>query len=68
MIGKIRTLETQTSEVYVDVNDLIIELLLEVDRCESEPEKEAYRSLVTRLTEMRDKGHKRSKRDGTKSI
>jgi len=68
MIGKVRTLETQTSEVYVDVNDLIIELLLEVDRCQTDPEKEAYRSLVSRLTEMRDKGHKRSSRNGTKSV
>ena len=69
MIGKVRTVETQTAEVYVDVNDLIIELLLEVDRCQTDPEKDVYRSLVARLTEMRDKGHKKGgTRNGTKPV
>jgi len=68
MIGKIRTIETQTTEVYVDINDLIIALLLEIDRRQSDLEKDVLRQLVTRLTEMRDKGHKRSTRSGIKSI
>jgi len=68
MIGKVRSIETQTSEIYVDVNDLIIELLLEVDRCQTDTEKEAYRSLVARLTDIRDKAHKKGTRNGTKSV
>jgi hypothetical protein len=58
LIGKIRSIESNTTEVYVDVNDLIIELLLEVDKAQSEHEKKAYRSLISRLTEIRDKSHK----------
>lgn len=62
MIGKVRSLEIQTQEVYIDVNDLIIELLLEIERCQTDSEKDAYRALVARLTDVRDKSHKRSGR------
>lgn len=55
---KIRTIEAQSTEVYVDVNDLLIELLLEADRCTSEPERKAIHSLVQRLTDLRNKAHK----------
>jgi hypothetical protein len=57
LIGKVRTTEISDKEVYVDVNDLIIELLLEIDRSGVEAEKKAYRSLVARLTAIRDKAH-----------
>jgi hypothetical protein len=55
---KIRTLEVNSSEVFVDVNDLLIELMLEADRCTSEPERKAYQALIHKLTEIRNKGHK----------
>lgn len=58
MIGRVRSIETSSTEIYVDVNDLIIELLLEIDKSQCEPEKKAYRSLVIRLTDIRDKSHK----------
>ena len=57
MIGKVRTTEISDKEVYVDVNDLIIELLYEIDRSSVEAEKKAYRALVVRLTAIRDKAH-----------
>lgn len=57
MIGKVRSTEVSDKEVYVDVNDLIIELLLEMDRCSTEAEQKVYRALVARLTSIRDKAH-----------
>lgn len=58
MPNKIRTVEISSTEVYVDVNDLIIELLVELDNSSSEQEKKILRSLVNRLTDIRNKGHK----------
>lgn len=56
-----RSIESDTSEVFINVNDLIIELLLEVDKAQTEHEKKAYRALITRLSDIRDRGHKHSK-------
>lgn len=58
MPNKIRTVEISSTEVYVDVNDLIIELLVELDNSSSEQEKKILRALVNRLTEIRNKGHR----------
>lgn len=58
MPGKIRTVEVSSTEVYVDVNDLIIELLVELDNSSSESEKKILRALVQKLTDIRNKGHK----------
>ena len=57
----IRSVESKAAEVYVNVNDLIIVFLIEIDECQTDPEKDMLRSLVARLTEIRDKGHKKDK-------
>jgi uncharacterized protein YpiB (UPF0302 family) len=54
----VRVIELPSKEVYVDVNDLIIELLLKVDRALNEHEKRAYKELSDKLSAIRDKAHK----------
>lgn len=56
-MGKIRTKEILDKEIYVDANDLIIELLIEIERCTTESEKKAYRAVIARLSSLRDSAH-----------
>lgn len=55
---KIRSKEIDDKEIFINVNDLIIEIMLEVDKAASDTEKKVYRNIVTRLTEIRDRSHK----------
>lgn len=51
---KIRTAESATSDVYVNVNDLIIELMLEVDKASTQAEKMFIKGLINKLVKKRD--------------
>lgn len=55
-MGDIRTRESNTSDVFVNVNDLIIGLMVELERA-PDPEKPAIRRIISRLTALRDKSH-----------
>jgi type III secretion system FlhB-like substrate exporter len=55
---ELRTTELPSKEVFINVNDLIIELLLKVEIATSEVEKKVYRDLADRLSHIRDKTHK----------
>lgn len=46
---KVRTAESTTSDVYINVNDLIIELMLESEKANSQAEKDYIRNLIARL-------------------
>lgn len=54
---KIRTTEAATKEVFIDANDLIIDLMLESQNATSEGEKLAYKKIIRRLSELRKQGH-----------
>ena len=59
MTHNIRVVELPTKEVYIDINDLIIEMLIKVDHANNEYEKKVYREMADRLSLIRDKAHKR---------
>lgn len=44
-----------TTEVYVDVNDLIIDLMKELDITSIDAEKKVYRGLIAKLDNLRKK-------------
>ena len=58
MTHNIRVVELPSKEVYVDINDLIIEFLLKATGASSEAEKKIYRELADKLSAVRDKAHK----------
>lgn len=60
---KVRTTEAATREVFVDVNDLIIELMMDEQNANSQVEKDAIRRVINKLTELRKVGHERAQRD-----
>ena len=53
----IRTVEANTQEVYLDINDLVIWLLLEAEKSSNETERKVYKKVALKITEMRKKGH-----------
>lgn len=55
---KIRTAESATSDVYINVNDLIIELMLEAEKASTQAEKQYIKELIARLVRKRNEGHK----------
>lgn len=58
MTHSVRVIELSSKEVYVDINDLIIEFLLKADDASSEQEKKVYRELADKMSSIRDKAHK----------
>jgi uncharacterized protein YbjQ (UPF0145 family) len=54
----VRVVELPSKEVYIDINDLIIEFLLKADSATNDHEKKVYRELSDRLSSMRDRAHK----------
>lgn len=59
----IRTTKAQTKEVFVDVNDLIIKLMLIEQDASSPAVKDFIKNLIKDLTEIRKKGHKQDMQD-----
>lgn len=57
---KVRTTEAQTRDIFVDVNDLIIELMMDEQNATSQEAKQAIRKVIAKLTELRKQGHERS--------
>jgi hypothetical protein len=55
----IRTLEATTKEVYVDVNDLLIRLMMMREKESSESERKPYDKIIKLLENMRLEGHKK---------
>lgn len=60
---KARTTEAQTREVFVDVNDLIIDLMLEKENVSNQAAREAMQKMIDKLIEIRKLGHQRSNQD-----
>jgi hypothetical protein len=60
MTHNIRVVELPSKEVYIDINDLIIEMLLKADSALNDAEKKVYRDMADRLSNMRDRAHKAS--------
>jgi hypothetical protein len=58
MMHNVRAVELVTKEVYIDVNDLIIEFLSKADKANCEAEKKVYKELVDKLTSIRERAHK----------
>ena len=54
---KIRTTEATTKEVFIDANDLIIDLMLMVETATNEGEKKALKKVIQRLNDLRKQGH-----------
>ena len=52
----IRTKESTTSDVFVDVNDLIIELMKEMNNAPDNL-KPGIKAVIDRLTNLRNKSH-----------
>ena len=55
---KVRTAESTTSDVYVNVNDLIIELMLEAEKADTQAEKQCIKNLIAKLVRRRNESHK----------
>ena len=51
----IRAKESVTNDVYVNVNDLLIELHLELGKALNESERTGIKKMIARLTTIRDK-------------
>lgn len=58
MKHEVRVVELPTKEVFVDVNDLIMEFFSKMESSGNEIEKKVYRDLIARLTSVRDRAHK----------
>ena len=58
MSHSIRVVEIPSKEVYIDANDLIIELLIKANNSLSSAESKVYKELADRLSMMRDRAHK----------
>lgn len=58
MARDIRLKELPSKEVYIDINDLIIYLLLKLDNAQNDAQKKTYRELADKLSILRDKAHK----------
>jgi len=58
-MDNIRAKESATNDVYINVNDLIIELMVELSNVHSDAERSAINRIVARLTALRDKSHKK---------
>jgi len=57
---KIRTTEATTKEVFIDANDLIIDLMLMVENAVTDGERKALKKVIQRLNELRKQGHMKS--------
>ena len=57
---KVRTAESSTSDVYININDLIIELMLEAEKAPTQAEKQYIKELVNRLVKKRNDSHKKT--------
>ena len=51
---KLRTILSPTDEAYIDLNDLIIELMIEEDKHACDSTKQFIRQLVLKLEALRD--------------
>jgi len=58
MTHNVRVVELPSKEAYVDLNDLIIELLLKAENAVNESEKKVYKELADKLSSIRDRAHK----------
>jgi hypothetical protein len=58
MNHNIRVVEIPSKEVYIDANDLIIELLIKANNTAVIAESKVYKELADRLSMMRDRAHK----------
>lgn len=54
---KIRAVEAATQDVFVDVNDLIIDLMMAAEESNNEVERRAYKKIIQKLTDVRNKAH-----------
>jgi hypothetical protein len=55
---KIRVVELPSKEVFIDVNDLLIALLLKIEKTNSEVERKVIKDIIAGLTVIRDGAHK----------
>lgn len=55
MPDEIRTSEAPTQDVFVDVNDLIIDLMMAADKADNASEREAYKKVIKKLTDIRNR-------------
>lgn len=58
MKNKVRCVEISDKEVFIDVNDLIIELMIKANQAVSETERKVYTDLVETLSNARNNAHK----------
>ena len=54
---KVRTAESTTSDVFINVNDLIIELMMQIEKANSQEKKDLLKGVIRRLTEIRNTSH-----------
>ena len=54
---KIRAVEAPTQDVFVDVNDLIIDLMMAAEEASNDNERRAYKKVIQKLTDVRNKAH-----------
>jgi hypothetical protein len=59
-MDSIRAKESSTNDIYINVNDLIIELMVELGKVHTDAEKSAINKIVARLTALRDKSHNKT--------
>jgi len=50
----IRVKRDSSDEVYVDANDLIIELMKKSEKSSSETERNIYKQIIKLITDIRD--------------
>lgn len=53
----VRITADQTDELFVNVNDLIIKLMVWADHAQTTEEANAYRRTIEYLAQKRDKAH-----------
>jgi hypothetical protein len=54
---KVRTTEAVTKEVFIDANDLLIDLMQEVEKATTEGEKKALKKIIQKIMELRKQSH-----------
>jgi hypothetical protein len=56
---KLRTAESATSDVFININDLIIELMLAAEKAGNAERREALKAVIRKLTDIRNSPHNR---------
>lgn len=57
---KVRTAENTNSDIYMNINDLIIDLMMEAEKSDNQAERAFIKKLIAKLVSKRNEAHKKA--------